>query len=54
MRGVVTLIVLIGVLWAVDAFGFKGRYSQALWQEANYRGQKLNYEIRYWLNRSGL
>ena len=52
-RGLLILTVLIGAIWAIDAFAFDGRYRQAAWREANYQAQKLDHEVRYWLNKSG-
>ena len=54
MRSFLILIVLIGTLWAIDVFAFGGRYSKAVWQEANYQGETVRYGIRDWLNKLGL
>ena len=54
MRGFLVLAVLICTLWAIDAVIFEARYRKAAWQEANYRGQKLNHQVQYWLKKSGL
>jgi hypothetical protein len=54
MRSFLILSVLIGTLWTIDAVAFGGRYSTAVWQEANYQGQKFNYEVQYWLKKNGL
>jgi hypothetical protein len=53
MRSFLILIVLIGMLWAIDVFAFGGRYNTAVWQGANYQGQKVRYEIRDWLQGFG-
>ena len=45
------LITIIVGLWAVDALAFEGRYRRSAWEAANYQGQKLQYEINYWLER---
>lgn len=54
MRSFLMLILLIGALWAIDAIAFGGEYSTAIWQEANYQGQKLNYELQYTFRKLGL
>ena len=54
MRGFLIVAILLGAFWAIDAVVFDARYRKAAWQEANYQGQKVNYQVRYWLSRSGL
>jgi len=54
MRIIIILAVLIVASWAIDTSAFDGRYLRAAWQEANYQGQKVNYEVRYWIKKSGL
>jgi hypothetical protein len=54
MRGFLILTGLIGSLWAIDAVVFDACYRKVAWQEANYQGQKLSYQVRYWINKSGL
>jgi hypothetical protein len=48
------LIVLIGVLCVVDAIAFGGRYSTAIWEQANYEGQTVQYAIQGWFKRIGI
>jgi hypothetical protein len=45
MRSLLVLAA-IGALWAIDVSAFKGRYSSAVWQDVNSRGQQLNYEVQ--------
>ncbi len=47
MRLFLTLMVLIGGLWAVDTFAYGARYGRLLWSEATYRGQIFRYEVAY-------
>jgi hypothetical protein len=54
MRGFVALVIVAGVLWALDLYAFQGRYSRAAWQEANYQGQKLSDQVQYHLKKNGL
>ncbi len=49
MRVFLTLIVLIGALWAVDTFANGGRLSSAAWSQAVYQGKLFQYEVAYWL-----
>lgn len=37
----IKLIVLIGALWAIDVVAYGGRYSTAVWEQANYEGQTV-------------
>ncbi len=47
MRLLLTSVIVIGGLWAVDMFAYKGRYGRLLWSEATYRGQILQNEVVY-------
>jgi len=47
MRQFVILIVLLGVLWAVDIAAFEGRYSAEVWQEARHIGQKFSSNVQF-------
>ena len=47
MRIFLSLLVLIGALWAIDTFAYGGRYGRAVWSEANYRGQMFRDEVAY-------
>ena len=48
------LIILIGILWVVDAVAFDRRYSTAVWEQAHYEGQTVQYGIRDWFKRIGI
>jgi hypothetical protein len=48
------LIVLTGALWAIDVVAFGGRYSAAVWQDANDQGQAVQYDILDWFKRIGI
>jgi hypothetical protein len=52
MRNLLALIAAIGVLWAIDFVAFDARYSRAVWQGANFQGQKFNYEVQRWLKKA--
>ena len=39
------LIVFIGALWAADAIAFGGRYSTAVWEDAQDQGQQVRYQV---------
>lgn len=48
------LTILIGALWALDMVVYKGRYSSAAWEQANYHGQMVQYDIQDWFRRIGI
>ena len=50
----VSTVVILGTLWAIDTLAFEGRYTQAVWQEAKFQGQQLNSQIRYTFRKAGL
>jgi hypothetical protein len=52
VRGLVALTLLVCTVLAIDALGFEGRYRKAAWQQAERQGQKLNYQIRHWVDRT--
>jgi hypothetical protein len=54
MRTLLFLALTIAVLLAVDAIAFEGRYREQAWREAAHQGDKLNYEVRSLLRKSGL
>lgn len=54
MRAFGVLTVFLGSLWALDAVLFDGRYTQAAWQEAKFKGEAFSYEIKYLLRKAGL
>jgi cbb3-type cytochrome oxidase subunit 1 len=43
---------MIGVLLAVDAIRFNGRYRTEVWRDAQYQGQSFTREVEYRLQRS--
>ena len=45
MGNFIKLTVFIGALWAIDAIAFGGRYSAAVWDEANDQGQQVRYQV---------
>jgi len=53
MRALLVLTVLIGASWTIDNLAFNGRYSEAAWQEAKYRGAQFNSEIGSLLEKFG-
>ena len=48
------LFVLIGTLWAIDVVTFGGRYRAAVFEEGNYAGQTVQYEILDWFKGIGI
>ena len=42
---------LIGVLWALGTYAFQGRYSAALWQEANYQARVFNSGVQSFVSK---
>jgi hypothetical protein len=53
MRSIIILIVLIGILWAIDAFAVDGRYFGDALHQLSYQVQKLDYELP-WIHKRGL
>lgn len=47
-------VVIICALWAIDALAFDSHYTQAVWQEAKFQGQQLNFQIQYAFRKVGL
>jgi len=45
MRTLFLLILVLGGLWVFDGYFLDGRYSAAVWQQANSQGQKLKGEV---------
>ena len=54
MRTVLFLAALVAALCALDAVVFDGHYREIAWEETKYRGQQLNYEVRYFLRKFGI
>lgn len=51
MRTILFLIVALCIALIVDAFAFDGRYRDAVWQGAQYQGQKLRTQIDFVLRK---
>ena len=47
----ITILIVLGSLWAVDRFAFQGRYNDAIWHGAKYQGQHFSYEVKRWLDK---
>jgi hypothetical protein len=45
MQRILSVAALIGVLWALDAFAFQGRYTAALWVGANHQAQIFDNSV---------
>ena len=45
MRNFFIFIFAIGAFWAFDVYAFDGRYSQAVWQEAQSQGRQFRYNV---------
>jgi hypothetical protein len=54
MGNFLNLIILVGILWVVDAVAFGGRYSAGVWEQARYEGPTVQYGIRDWFKRIGI
>jgi nitrate reductase NapE component len=54
VRGFLTLVFLIGAVWAIDNFAYKGHYGRVVWMEAKFHGEKASNEVRHWLKKVGL
>ena len=52
MRTIFTLIIIILVLWAFDAYVFDGRYGGAFELEANNQGRSFYHHVQTWLDRN--
>ena len=51
MQRFLFLAVVIGALWALDTYAFQGRYSRALWEEANHQVQMFNNGVQSFVNK---
>jgi len=51
MRKLLFLVLVLGILWALDMFGFNGRYSSAIWLDANDQAQSFNYQAHRWVQK---
>ena len=45
MRFWMMIVLFIATAEVVDIFYFDGRYRQAVWQEVNYQGQQIRYQV---------
>ena len=45
MRLWITIVLFLGAAAVVDTFYFDGRYRQAVWEEVNYQGQQVGYQV---------
>jgi hypothetical protein len=45
MRFWMTIVLFLAVAGVVDTFYFNGRYRHAVWQEVNYQGQQVRYQV---------
>jgi hypothetical protein len=51
MRILLFLVLVLGVLWALDSFGFNGRYSEAIRLDASDQAQSFNYQAHRWVQK---
>jgi hypothetical protein len=51
MRRLLSLAVLVGILWAIDSYAFRGRYQAAALEEVNYYAQTLNDGVQRFVSR---
>lgn len=45
------LAIVIGALWAVDAYAFQGRYGRAVWDYANHQAQIFNNGVQSFVSK---
>ena len=45
MRFWMTIVLFLATAEVVDTFYYDGRYRQAVWQEVNYQGQQVRYQV---------
>ena len=45
MRFLLKIAILIAVAGVVDSFYFDGQYRQAVFEEVNYQGQQVRYQV---------
>ena len=50
VRVLLVLAILIGALYALDAYSYDGYYRTGLWNQANYQAAKLDRDITEWVN----
>jgi hypothetical protein len=51
MRRLLSLAVLVGALWAIDSYAFRGRYQAAALEEINYYARTLNNGVQGFVSR---
>jgi hypothetical protein len=49
MRILLFIVICVVAIWLADVWFFKSRYSNQMWQDAQYEVQKTAYEIRRWI-----
>jgi hypothetical protein len=49
----IPIILIVGVLLAIDTFAFHGDYRRAAWLEAQDQGKKINDEVRQMIRKWG-
>lgn len=49
---VILTIISISVLWAFDAYQYKGRYRAAFWQETSDLGRNYSHEVQRLLDKA--
>jgi hypothetical protein len=48
-RGLVALVILIGIGCVVDAVVYDGRYRRQVFEEASYQGQNMADDVHRWI-----
>jgi hypothetical protein len=52
VRGFLISTMALGAVWVFDWLALESRYSRSVWREANYHGERFNYEVKRWLHRA--
>ena len=45
MQRLLFLAIVLGILWAVDSYYLRGRYTDAVLEEIKYRAQAFNGQV---------
>ena len=51
MRHLLFLVFVLGMLWVVDTLSFDGRYSSAIWLQANDLARSFNFDAQRFVQR---
>ena len=51
MRFWMTIVLFIAAAEVVDTIYYDGQYRQAVWDEVNYQGQQVRYQVDFLVNK---